>query len=80
MERGVIVDLVGVTKYYGRLRLFKNINVRLEPGRCLAVTGPNGSGKSTFLTSLFSKNSTKRILKLSGGRIIGFLPRASLVV
>ena len=47
--QGIIVELVNVSKKYGRRQLFVTINRQICPGECIAVTGSNGSGKSTLL-------------------------------
>ena len=31
------------------IKVLKNINLKLERGKLIALTGPSGSGKSTFL-------------------------------
>lgn len=49
MQQSVGVELVKITKQYGRRQLFREITQRINPGECLAVTGRNGSGKSTLL-------------------------------
>lgn len=37
---------------YGRKQVVHGADVRLEPGRIVALVGPNGSGKSTLLRAL----------------------------
>lgn len=49
MQQSVSVELMKITKQYGRRKLFRDITQRVNPGECLAVTGRNGSGKSTLL-------------------------------
>jgi heme exporter protein A len=39
----------GLTKIFGRQRLFRDLCGELHRGSAMAVVGPNGSGKSTFL-------------------------------
>ena len=31
------------------IKVLKNVNLKLESGKLVALTGPSGSGKSTFL-------------------------------
>lgn len=45
----VVVELIRVSKKYGRRQLFADINQRIGPGECVGITGPNGSGKSTLI-------------------------------
>ncbi len=42
----------GLSMHFGRIRLFRGLNLGLSGGESLAVTGPNGSGKSTLLKIL----------------------------
>ena len=41
-----------LSKRYGELTLFQNVNFSLEPGDRIGIIGPNGAGKSTFLDVL----------------------------
>lgn len=47
--QGIEVELVNVSKKYGRRQLFVTINQQICSGDCTVVMGPNGSGKSTLL-------------------------------
>ena len=42
----------GLELSYGRAAVVHDADLRLEPGRILALVGPNGSGKSTLLRAL----------------------------
>ena len=44
-----MITLKNVSKAYGKLVL-NDVNVRLEPGRSIALLGRNGAGKSTLLS------------------------------
>lgn len=49
-----VVELTGVYKSYGDIRLLNDYNFRTEKGDRIAIVGVNGAGKSTF-TRLISK-------------------------
>jgi len=44
-----MLTLSQAAKFYGDRLVFKNLDVRVEPGRVLMVVGANGAGKSTLL-------------------------------
>lgn len=46
-----LLELTGVEKRYGELRVLKDVDLHLEPGR-IGLLGPNGAGKSTLLKTL----------------------------
>ncbi len=46
----MIVDKLG--KYFGRIKVFGNINFQIEPKEKILVTGKNGAGKTTLLRIL----------------------------
>ena len=46
------VDLEQLGRAYGERVVLRDVTLRLEPGRTLAVLGPNGAGKTTLLRIL----------------------------
>ena len=42
-----MLELTGVTKYFGALAAVKDVSFTARPGEVLGYLGPNGSGKST---------------------------------
>ncbi|WSG74122.1 amino acid ABC transporter ATP-binding protein [Rhizobium beringeri] len=44
-----MIDITGVTKYYGQFAVLKNCSVNVERGEVVVVCGPSGSGKSTLI-------------------------------
>lgn len=44
-----MIDITGLTKDYGRLRVLQGIDLRIQPGRVTAIVGPNGAGKTTLI-------------------------------
>ncbi|SNX55008.1 amino acid ABC transporter ATP-binding protein, PAAT family [Thermoanaerobacterium sp. RBIITD] len=47
-----MIETKGLTKSFGKLKVFENINVKVKKGEVLVIIGPSGSGKSTFLRCL----------------------------
>lgn len=41
-----------ISKSFGKLNVLRNVSVRLDERRVVAVIGPNGSGKTTFIKTL----------------------------
>ncbi len=44
-----VVELRGVSKSFGSLRVIQGLDLRVEEGEALGVVGPNGAGKTTML-------------------------------
>ena len=52
-DRGApLLEAVGLQVRVGRRTLVGPVDLRLEPGRWIALVGPNGAGKSTLLKAL----------------------------
>ncbi|MBI4962341.1 MAG: ABC transporter ATP-binding protein [Desulfomonile tiedjei] len=47
-----MIEVQGLTKYYGRLPAIKDVNFRIEPGEIVGFLGPNGAGKTTTMRIL----------------------------
>jgi len=56
-----LIDVTGLEKSYktarGALKLFRNLNLRVEPGEMVAIVGQSGAGKSTLLHILGALDS-----------------------
>jgi simple sugar transport system ATP-binding protein len=47
-----LVRMVNISKFYGRVRALKNVNLRVEKGEIVGLLGDNGAGKSTLIKVL----------------------------
>lgn len=47
-----MIEAIDVTKKFGDLTVFENLNISVSKGEVLVIIGPSGSGKSTFLRCL----------------------------
>jgi ABC-2 type transport system ATP-binding protein len=47
-----MIEVNGLTKYYGRLAAIKDVNFRVETGEIVGFLGPNGAGKTTTMRIL----------------------------
>ncbi|PJI08461.1 MULTISPECIES: amino acid ABC transporter ATP-binding protein [Clostridium] len=48
----LMVEAKNLTKSFGKLTVFKDLNVSISKGEVLVIIGPSGSGKSTLLRCL----------------------------
>jgi multiple sugar transport system ATP-binding protein len=44
-----MLELIDVSKSYGRVEALSGLDLRVEPGEIVALTGPSGAGKTTTL-------------------------------
>jgi ABC-2 type transport system ATP-binding protein len=47
-----VIETVGLTKYYGKIRGVEDLSLSVEPGQIFGFLGPNGAGKSTTIRVL----------------------------
>lgn len=62
----VPIKLEDVSKYYGKNKVFKRLNLQIDRGEKIALVGPNGAGKTTL-----SKLIARRIKPTGGNVVIG---------
>lgn len=47
-----MIEIKNLNKKFGKNKVLKNINLRIEEGKVTAIVGPNGSGKTTLIKSV----------------------------
>jgi branched-chain amino acid transport system ATP-binding protein len=73
----MILDLIDLSKSYGRLIVADSISFSVEDGEALGVVGPNGAGKTTLFSligGLLKLDSG--LVRLGGYDITGLSPQA----
>ncbi len=77
------LEILGVSKRYGRRFALRDVELRVGEGSCLGLLGPNGAGKTTALRLLlgFVRPSTGLVrlrgedpLRRASRRSVGYLP------
>jgi branched-chain amino acid transport system ATP-binding protein len=71
----MILEITGLTKYYGGLAAVSGIDVSVNDGEVLGFIGPNGAGKSTFFNLITGvTHPTKGKVVFKGQDITGKRP------
>ena len=52
MKASLLLDVQGVSKYFGGLRANEDISFQVSGGQILSIIGPNGAGKSTLFNCI----------------------------
>ncbi|MGH9455677.1 MAG: ATP-binding cassette domain-containing protein, partial [Terriglobia bacterium] len=65
-----ILEVRGVSKYFGDFAALKEVSMRAGPGDAVLVYGPNGAGKTTLLRMLAGLSRPSRGEVLLGGHNI----------
>src|SRR5271165_5166332 len=50
MSDSLLLDVQGVSKYFGGLQANEDISFQVEKGEIVSIIGPNGAGKSTLFS------------------------------
>ncbi|MCF6246424.1 MAG: amino acid ABC transporter ATP-binding protein [Desulfobacula sp.] len=59
-----MIEFKNVNKWFGKLHVLNNINLKISKGEVLVICGPSGSGKSTLIRCI------NRLEKIQDGEII----------
>ena len=78
----VVIDVIGVSKYYGDFKAVSDVSFQVVRGEIFAMLGPNGAGKSTIMRMILDiiKPNAGKITVLGGPMTdatkdkIGYLP------
>jgi len=69
-DGGPVVEVRGLSKSFGPLRVLREVNLAVFSGRTLCVLGPSGSGKSTLLRCInFLERPDEGAVFLRGERV-----------
>jgi branched-chain amino acid transport system ATP-binding protein len=52
MSDSLLLDVQGVSKYFGGLRANEDVSFQVKRGEIVSIIGPNGAGKSTLFSCL----------------------------
>lgn len=64
------IEVLNVTKKFGKRYIFKNLNLSVEDGEFVSIVGPSGCGKSTLLNMIgLLESSDAGKIKLKGKEI-----------
>jgi Cu-processing system ATP-binding protein len=47
-----MIEITGLSKRFGALRVLEGLDLRIAPGRVTALVGPNGAGKTTLVKAI----------------------------
>ena len=63
----MLLELEGVTSYYGKTPILQNVSLGVPEGRCMAVLGRNGVGKTTLMRTIMGLTTQMTgVLRIAG--------------
>lgn len=71
-DSGYLLEMHGVTKYFGDLAAVRSVDLNVRPGTVTCVVGPSGSGKSTLLRTVNLLESIDDGAIFLNGEQVGF--------
>jgi ABC-2 type transport system ATP-binding protein len=75
MERGIPIEIAGLSKHFGPVTAVENLSFTVEPGKVTGFLGPNGAGKTTTLRVLLGLERPSAGTATFGGTAYRDLPR-----
>ena len=65
----IVVELINVTRSYGKNVVFRNLDFRIDRGEKIAIIGANGAGKSTFSRILSGADEVDSGVRKTGHKV-----------
>jgi branched-chain amino acid transport system ATP-binding protein len=70
-EPAPALELLGLSAGYGATIVLEDLDLRVDPGECVAVLGRNGVGKSTLVATVMGHTTVRAGMIRLAGRDIG---------
>jgi NitT/TauT family transport system ATP-binding protein len=72
MSHKIILNVEGVSQWFGKNRVLHDINLKIVQGQFVALVGPSGCGKSTLLRAILGTEPPKEgIVETDGEPVLG---------
>jgi branched-chain amino acid transport system ATP-binding protein len=75
----MMLELINVNAYYGRIQALKDVNLRVDQGKIVSLLGANGAGKTTTVRTIVGLNRSAANDIQFEGRQIGRIPPHKVV-
>ena len=70
-----LLEVTGMTHYFGGLRAVHDFNLTIEPGQIKGLIGPNGAGKTTVFNLITGIHKpTQGRVRFQGRDLVGLMP------